>query len=154
PRWRPFSDKVIKPILGGYISEFNRVSAFVCAVQLAARGDNATAQRIWRRVQGSELLKDADHYENVQPYLQEPQLLLAKAFYRHLKNRVLDAPKDWPEIYNRMKTLLEDFPALKANPGRMAVLQGLAAALETTPAPTNSTEALLVSWSRIPRDKD
>src|SRR5215475_357529 len=130
----------MKPVLGGYISEFNRVSAFVCAVQLAARGDNATAHSIWRRVQVSEWLKDADRDENVQPDLKDPRLLLATAVYGHLKNRVLDAPQEWPEIYNRMKTLLEDFPALKADPRRMAVLQGLAAALETKPAPTNSTE--------------
>lgn len=153
PCWRPFSDKVRKPVLGGYLSEFNRISAFVCAVQLAARGDDTTAERIWRRVEVSEWLRDADSNENARPDLKNPRLLLAKAVYLHLKNRVLDAPQDWPEIYHRLKTLLEDFPSLKTDPGRTAMLQGLAAALEAKPAPTNSTEALLIDWSRRPRDR-
>jgi hypothetical protein len=153
PRWRPFSDKVMKPVLGGYISEFNRVSAFVCAVQLAARGETATAERLWRKIETSEWLSDADPHENVRAELKNPRLLLAKAISWNLKNRVLDTPNDWPEIYNRLKDLLDGFPSLKAEPRCMGVLEGLAAALEARPAPTNSTEALLVDWSRIPRDR-
>jgi hypothetical protein len=152
PRWRPFSDDEMKPVLGGYVSEFNRISAFVCAVQLAARGDNVTAERIWHKLESSEWLTDADPYENVRAELKNPRLLLAKAIYSNLKTRVLEDPKDWREIYDQMKVLFDDFPSLQAQPGCTNVLHGLAAALEAKPAPTNSAEALLVNWSRIPLD--
>jgi hypothetical protein len=66
PRWRPFSDKVMKPVLGGYISEFNRISAFVCAVQLAARGDKATADRVKKmRDDGVDYRKEQSDYNDV-----------------------------------------------------------------------------------------
>ncbi len=153
PRWRPFSDKTMKPVLGGHINEFSRISAFVCAVQLAARGEDSQTERIWRRVDGSEWLSDAAPHENVRQDLRNPQLLLAKAIYRHLKNRVLESPGEWPQIHDRIRALLEEFPSLKADPRFSAVPQGLAAALEAKPAPTHSTEALLVEWSRLPRDR-
>ncbi len=153
PRWRPFSDKMTKPVLGGHISEFSRISAFVCAVQLAARGEDSQAELIWRKVAASEWLSDADPHESVRQDLRNPRLLLAKAIFRQLRNRVLESPGEWPQIYDRMRALLEDFPALKADQRYLAVSQGLAVALEAKPAPKNSTEALLVEWSRIPRDR-
>jgi hypothetical protein len=47
---RPFAAKDIDPRAAGYIADFHSRAAFVCAVQLASRGDDATAQGIWRRV--------------------------------------------------------------------------------------------------------
>jgi len=45
-----------------------------------------------------------------------------------------------------------EFPAQKKEPPRKQVLDGLAAAVKARPAAPNSTEALLLEWSRKPRD--
>ena len=46
PLWRKFSTNHVEPKLGGHMVDFYRLSAFVCAVQVAVRGDDATAQAI------------------------------------------------------------------------------------------------------------
>lgn len=151
--WRPFSDQVVKPKLGGYMSDLNRRSAFVCAVQLAARGDEGTAQRIWQKLDGSDRFSDGEPFEDVAGELKNPTLLLGECMFVHLKNRVLSQPQQWPEIYDRMKPLFEDFPVMKTDERQKAVFDGLHAALNAKAPAPNSTEALLISWSREPRGR-
>lgn len=45
PLWRPFSAAEVTPQPGGHVSDFSRLSAFVCAVQTAERGDIDAALR-------------------------------------------------------------------------------------------------------------
>jgi hypothetical protein len=55
-------------------------------------------------------------------------------------------------MVQRAEIYFRELGAPKTQPARKQVLDGLAAALKEKPAPPNSTEALLVQWSRIPRD--
>ncbi len=59
PLWLPFSTEEVEPKLGGHVSSFSRLSAFVCAVQTAALGDEDTAQAIWNRFSAVEVGNDA-----------------------------------------------------------------------------------------------
>lgn len=137
------------PKPGGYVSDFGRLSAVVCAVQLAARGDKVTAQRIWERVNEAESLSDSRPLEDITAQLKDPRLLLARCLFDHGQRRILTEPSNWPQIHVRMKALLEEFPKLR-EPERVVVVRGLAAASGAKPPMPSSTEALLVAWSRIP----
>ena len=59
PLWRPFSTEKVVPKLGGHVSRFAYLSAFVCAVQTAALDDQDRAQAVWQRVSegGGELAR-------------------------------------------------------------------------------------------------
>ena len=50
PAIKPFSAKDIDPQTAGFVADFHDRPALVFAVQLAARGDEATAQDVWRQV--------------------------------------------------------------------------------------------------------
>jgi len=166
----PFSTTPPQPAAGGYAAEFHRLSAFICGVQLAARGDENTAQQIWQNLKREGHFSDAEPLEDIENELKNPLLFFGRCMYQHLWNKTMDDPARWPEIYQCMRLLSRDFPVLfkdpspypkpsnvrlgapKTQPARKQVLDGLAAALKERPAPPNSTEALLVQWSRIPRD--
>ncbi|PYJ61339.1 MAG: hypothetical protein DME24_06615 [Verrucomicrobia bacterium] len=153
PLWLLFSDVVVEPKPGGYVTDFRRLSAFVCAVQCAAREDPGSAKAIWNRM--SEALKETDDFSDGEPNepasieLQNPRLLLARCIFDHYSKQILKEPSDWPGIYGRMKSLFRDFRQLKTLE-RLAVRDGLAAAIKAKPSTPDSTEALLVEWSRDP----
>lgn len=149
PLWRPFSTARVEPKLGGHVAAFDRLSAFVCAVQLAARGDESTAQDIWRRFSAEEWWSDGHPLGRASEQVKNPPLLLASCIFNHLRNRVLQPRADWQEIHARMWALFDEFPALK-DELRNEVFDGLTAAINAkSPAP-GSTEALLLNWSRRP----
>lgn len=146
PLWRPFSTTFVKPRLGGYVVSINRLSAFVCAVQLAAQGEEAKAQQIWEAIENAEFLDDETYLERVKP-AKSPPLLLGGCLYEHLRKQILEQPVAWPEIRERMAALLDEFPALK-NAERSGVLEGLTAAVQAKPPAPGSIEALVLDWSR------
>jgi hypothetical protein len=149
PLWRPFSTAHVEPKPGGYVVSFGQLSAFVCAVQLAARGEESTAQAIWQRVSSSEWWSDEQSFERVAERVKNQPLLLGRCLFDHLRNQVLTQPTNWTEIHAQMAALFTEFPALK-NSQRNEVFDGLTATLEAkVPAP-NSIEALLLDWSRRP----
>ena len=151
--WLPFSDAVVEPKPGGYVTDFPRLSAFVCAVQCAAHQDLVSAQAIWNRM--NEALKEIDDFsdgelnEPASIELQNPRLLLARCIFDHCQSRLLKEPSNWPEVYLKIKALFKEFPKLK-EPERIAVFKGLGAAITAKPPVPGSTEALLIDWSRRP----
>jgi hypothetical protein len=148
PLWRPFSTAEVKPKLGGYVVSFDRLSAFVCVVQLASSGNDSVAQGIWRRFSTEQMWSDA-HFENPGEQVKNPGLLLARCLYDHLRNGLLQKQADWQDIHARMKILFQEFPALKDSQ-RIEVFDGLTAAITAKPPAPDSIEALLLDWSRKP----
>jgi hypothetical protein len=151
PLWRPFSLEPVVPRLGGHVTAFDRLSAFVCAVQLAARGDTANAQGIWKRFAEAGWWAEAQLGEDVRGQLQDPALLLARCIFDHLRDRLRQGPANWRDVHTRMKALFDDFPRLKT-PGRRDLFDGLTATVRAAPPAAGSTEALLLDWARRPSD--
>jgi hypothetical protein len=151
--WRPFSIPNIKPKLGGFEANFGRLSAFVCAVQLASRGEESTAQKIWQHFSAADYWNDGQPFENIPEQIKNPSLLLARCLFDHLRNQVLISSTNWVGIQAQMSALFDDFPALK-DEERIKVLDGLTAAISAKPPPKDSVEALLLDWSRRPNMRD
>lgn|GEM_PF-2537331 len=157
--WRPFSTAEVKPKLGGYAVDFGPLSAFVCAVQTAAAGDEQTAQGIWDRFKTLEPLEydditcglvDYSSLENsVVQMLKDPHTLLARCIFNHLENALLQDQAKWREIHAKMTALLKEFPSLNEE-GRRELCEDLDAAVNSKPAPPGSIESLLIEWSRRP----
>jgi hypothetical protein len=149
PLWRAFSTEEVESKLGGYVVSFDRLSAFVCFVQCVARGDNATAQRIWQRVTSSKWWSDSRFGEPASDQLKDPPLLLARCLFDHLRHGLLEERADWSDIRAQMKDLFDRFPKLKS-PERSQLFEELSLTIRAkTPAP-RSVEALLLDWSRQP----
>ena len=149
PLWRPFSALVVVPEYGGYDVEFSRLSAFVCAVQTGAADKDDIAQDIWYRFALAEQWVDGRPHEDVSAQLRDPNLLLARCIFDHLRNRLLQEKSDWKEIHDRMAALLKEFPELKAD-WRDDLFKDLTTTLNAGPPPKDSVEALLLDWSRRP----
>jgi hypothetical protein len=150
PLWRPFSFKHVEPRVGGYAVDFADLPDFVCAVQLAARGDDANAQALWQRFAVSGLWSDGELADEVVGQRKNPALLLAFCIIEHLGSQLLEEPENWRAIHARMKALLEEFPKLK-NPKRSDLFNDLTTTIHAKAPATNSTEALLLDWARKPR---
>ncbi len=149
PLWRPFSLKLVKPRLGGHVADFHRLSAFVCAVQLAARGDEVTARGIWMRLAAGDWWTDGRAFDVIPTQIQDPALLLARCTFDHLRERLLQDSAKWPDVRGRMKALFDDFPKLK-NAERGDIFRDLTAALQAKPPAKDSIEALLLDWAQRP----
>jgi hypothetical protein len=149
PSWRPFSTALVEPKLGGHVVSFDRLSAFICSVQLAVRGDQSTAQVVWQRFSSSEWWSDGQPFDAVSQQEKNPSLLLGRCVFNHLRNQILTQPTNWTGIRTQMAALFAEFPVLK-NPQRDEVFDRLTAAVETKAPPPDSIEALLLDWSRRP----
>lgn len=151
PLWRSFATNYVKPEFGGYAVSFNRLSAFICAVQAASIGHGSEAEQIWQSIESS---KDWD-YEEFDELPDEfnqldqknSSLLLASCVYFHLKKQISEEPSAWPQIHDELAKLLNEFPAIK-NPERESLFRDLTITINAKPPATNSTEALLLDWSR------
>jgi hypothetical protein len=149
PPYREFSLKEVKPRLGGHLVHFDYLSALVCAVQLAARGEEAKAQAIWKRFAAAEWWTDGEFGENIPGQLQNPSLLFARCIFDHLRMRLHQGSANWPDVRGRMKALFKEFPKLKTA-RRRRLFNDLTATVRVLPPPRHSVEALLVTWSRTP----
>jgi len=145
---------------GGYIPEFDRASCYICAVQLAERGELETAKALWKKSSAAGAIGDIRHHEDQSPYINDPPKLLARCIYEHLRNETVREPKRWPQIQASMTKLFDEFPFLVkpeqrersfsfANQ-RREFLADLTATVKAPPAKDNSVEALLLEWSRRP----
>ena len=149
PLWRPFSTAEVTPQLGGHVSDFARLSAFVCAVQTAARGDTDTAQAIWLRFSAAEWWSDCQVDEDIPGQLRNQHVLLGRCIFDHLRNALLEAGVDRNDIHVRMTALLKDFP--KLNTGlRRTLFEDLTTTINALPPKTGSVEALLLDWASRP----
>jgi hypothetical protein len=146
--WRRFPAEGVEPAPGGYAVEFDRLSTFVCAVQVAARGDTATAINLWKRFAPSDhcVMSDGD---TISPKNEKSSVLLARCIFDDLRQNILKRPEDWEDLQGRLHALLDEFPELKT-PARLALLADLQATVKAEPATPDSTEDLLLQWSRAP----
>jgi hypothetical protein len=151
PLWRPFSIEVVKPRLGGHVSSFSRLSAFVCAVQTAALGDEATAQTIWDCFSKEERWSEARYGEDIQGQLRDPETLLARCIFDHLRNAILQKQADWEDVRARMDALFKEFPQLDRD-WRGQIFNDLTTTIEAEAAEPGSIEALLLDWAGRPSD--
>jgi hypothetical protein len=149
PLWRPFSLKQVKPRPGGHVVAFDYLSAFVCAVQAAARGDEPAAQGIWQRFAADRQWPEDFGSEDPAALLQDPRLLLGRCVFDHLRQRLLREPEHWPEVYAGLKALFKEFPKLETAK-RRRLFEDLGATLRAKAPAKHSTEALLLDWARKP----
>jgi hypothetical protein len=143
PVWREFT--LDTTLHSNWQARFNRRSAFVCAAQLADRGDGVTAKAIMKLL-AREKEWDFERYSEIEPELVDLRLLMARCIYDHLEYRICHESQHWPEIHDALESLLTEFP--KLGDERAAVLSDLAAAINTPPAKAGSVEAQLVDWSK------
>jgi hypothetical protein len=73
PLFRPFSTEKVMPKRGGYAVDFDRLSTFVCAVQVAAIGKEEDAQEIWQRFSAARRFDHFDSGEEVRQQLGNPK---------------------------------------------------------------------------------
>jgi len=149
PVWRPFSTEKMEPKLGGHVSSFSRLCAFVCAVQTAALGDQAKAQAIWRRFSTEGWWKDARFGEDIRGQLSNKKLLLGRCIFDHLRNSLLQKGVDHKLIFTRMTALFEEFPKLNVG-WREQLFDDLKSTVIATPPKDGSVEALLLDWASRP----
>jgi hypothetical protein len=149
PLWRPFSTDKVEPKLGGHVASFSRLSAFVCAVQTAALGDQETAQAIWERFSGGEWWSDARFGEDIAKQLKDQKLLLGRCIFDHMRNALLEAGADRQVIHTRMTALLKEFPTLKTD-WRAQLYEDLTTTVKAAPPKAGSVEVLLLDWASRP----
>jgi hypothetical protein len=144
--WRPFDGKLDHV-------DFHRVSAFVCAVQLAARGDDERVQFLWKQIVDVTEWHDGwtDSYH---PYNTEPaELFLGHCILDDLRMAYLRAGADWREINRRRRSLVEEIPKLEWY-ARTTIYGDLLETLLAKPPKKGSVEALLLDWSRRPHERE
>jgi hypothetical protein len=142
PLWRPFDPKL------GQV-DFHRISTFVCAVQLAARGDDEKAQFLWKQVVNAGEWTDRQT-DSRHPYETEsPELFLGHCILDDLRMAYLRPGTDWREINRRRRALVKDLWNLDWD-ARATIYGDLLETLYAKPANPESTEGLLLDWSRRP----
>ncbi|MDB5306331.1 MAG: hypothetical protein JWO38_533 [Gemmataceae bacterium] len=140
--WLKFTPVWVDDVRGGFETEYGFISTFVCAVQLAARGDFATARGL--------LMRFAEgHVGNGEDPFKDAPLTLARCYADHLEHRVLQGAANWRDVRARMEVLFDDVPDLKIGQ-RKALLTDLAATLDAKPPPEGSVEAFLLDWAGRP----
>jgi hypothetical protein len=138
PLWRKFSPDRVAPKAGSYATDFSSPSTFVCAVQLATRGDLNDAKALMQ-------LFGEDDPE----WGKQPTHLLANCIANHLKLSLLQGPEKWPKIRAQMQTLFDDFKSLNDGEAR-ELLDDLIATLRSKGPLAGSVEAKLLSYAGIP----
>ncbi|MDB5308623.1 MAG: hypothetical protein JWO38_2825 [Gemmataceae bacterium] len=138
PLWRKFSLDRVKGTRRGYATRFDDLATFVCAVQVAGRGDFDTVQALLNRFA-------EDHPDR----LKNAPLLLAGCAYDYQWNQILQGPANWREVHVRMTALFDEFPELKTDE-RRDLLADLTTTLAARPPKAGSVEALLLDWAGRP----
>jgi hypothetical protein len=147
--WRAFSAEPVQPDVAGYSIDYGRLSAFVCAVQLAARGEENNAQIVWRRFSAAEWWSDGEVSDDVRNARKAPPILLGRCIFDHLRKTILQKPGELVQVHGQMKALFDEFPALKSSE-RAELFNDVGATVIAPPPPANSTEALLLDWAGKP----
>jgi hypothetical protein len=151
PQWREFSLNSASAQRGKYIAKTNHLSALVCVAQLAERGDSEDARALFERI-AVESGSWAEHPFNIGDDLTKLRQLVGECAYDHLEERLRDFAS-WRDVRTRLETLFAEFPGLNMD-GRDMLLRDLVAALDAPPPTPDSTEALLIAWSRrVPADQ-
>jgi hypothetical protein len=161
PVIKPFSVKDIDPKTAGFVPDFHDRPALVFAVQLAARGDEAMAQDVWRQVATTKSwtsdghrmrgLHKASDVPEAKDELRNPELILAECIFDDLENRLPEKDANWQKVYGRMKSLVTELPQLNKGE-RKATFDDLGLALSAKPPAPGSVEERLLAWSRQPHD--
>jgi hypothetical protein len=162
PAIKPFSAKNIDPRAARFVADFHDRPVLVCAVQLAARGDEATAQDVWRQVSTTTKwtsdrlrmrgLHTEDDMPDAKDEIAKPALILAECIFDDLESRLSHKDASWQNINERMKALVEEIPELSKG-DRKATFDDLAATLAARPPAPGSIEAKLLDWSRRPHER-
>jgi hypothetical protein len=150
--WRPFSPQAVDPRIVGYSVDFKRRSAFICAVQLALRGEKTTAENIWKQVSTAEQWSDGSYGRVIPEDRQNPCLLLGRCLLNRCRLDLLRRGANWRLLNRRSKALVKEFPALFAE-ARMAVIGDLLETLNAKLPPRQSVEAHLIDWARQPHER-
>jgi len=161
PATRPFSAKNIDSRAAGFVADFHDRPALVCAIQLAARGDDAMAQYVWRQVATTKKWTSEYHrmrgahkeddVPDAKEEIRNPALILAECIFDDFESRLPQKDANWQTIYDRMKALFKELPDLSKG-DRKALLDDLATTLAAKPPAPNSIEGKLLDWSRQPHD--
>ncbi len=159
PALKPFSAKNIDPRSAGFVADFHDRPALVFAVQLAARGDEATAQDVWRQVAtttkwtSDRLSERGMHAVSKEAHaleeLGKPALILAECIFDDLESRLTQKDANWQTIHDRMQSLAKEVPELSKG-NRKTLFEDLGATLKAKPSVPGSIEARLLEWSRQP----
>jgi hypothetical protein len=161
PAIRPFSAKSIDPRAAGFVVDFHDRPALVAAVQLATRGEDATAQYVWQQV--ATTAKWASEYDRMRgmhteqdvPDAKEeignPARILGVCIFDDLESRLTQKGANWQTIYDRLQALVVEAPELRKG-DRKTFLDDLTSTIKARPPAPNSIEARLVAWSRQPHD--
>jgi hypothetical protein len=145
--------------LGGYVVDFDKASCYVCAVQLAERGEMDLAKALWKKSREGRGVSDFHGHEGQRSYLNDPPKLLARCIFEYLLKEAIRDPKRWPQIQVLTMKLFEEFPFLIKPDSetqsyftkpRKEFLEGLTAVVKAPPPKPNSVEALLLEWSTTP----
>jgi hypothetical protein len=128
-----------------WAADTNNEAAFVCALQLIARGDMDRGMQLLSRYRES-FSPDGDP--------QVERRLVADCAYAYVQRQLAEAPERWPELHDRLDTLIREFPHVDEGGGQATtLLEDLEAALSSKPPTAGSVEALLVEWSLRPCNK-
>jgi hypothetical protein len=130
---------------------YARESTFVCAAQLADRGDDENAALVLQL-----LLERARTQYGAFEFTIDPSDLrftMARCAYANYARLLQTQPQRWPEVRTGLEALMVEFPKLREGPCG-EVYHGLALALDAPPPATGSVEALLIEWSHRDADSD
>ncbi len=150
-QWKPteplttktFSAKKVDPQVARFVADFHDRPALVCAVQLAARGDEATAQYVWQQVATTKKwtseyhrmrgLHTEDDVPDAEQEIRNPPLILAECIFDDLESRLTQKGADWQAIYDRMQALVKEVPELSKG-NRKTLFEDLGTTLKAKPA--------------------
>jgi hypothetical protein len=129
--------------------DFQRRSTFLCAIQCAARGDEATAQALVKQLADVEQWSDApwDHFASSPAG--QAVYLLGKCLLERWRSDFMQTGAEPRALYRKITALGNEDPRLKDEVHRY-FLVGILAALYTPSPKAGSTEALLLEWARQP----
>jgi hypothetical protein len=129
--------------------DFQRRSTFLCAIQSAARGDEATAQFLARQLADVERWSDAPWDQYASADIGQPSEFLGKCLLDRWRSDLLQTGTDPREIYRKIAALAQEDLRLRWEVHQYFFV-GILAALYTPPPKAGSTEALLLQWARQP----
>jgi hypothetical protein len=158
---KPFSAKDIDPQKDQFLADFNDRPALVTAVQLAARGEDTTAQLLWQQVATTKKwtseyrrmrgMHTEDDVPDAKDEIANPPLILAECIFDDLESRLTQKDADWQTIDKRMQALVKEVPELSKG-RRKTLFEDLGTTLKARPPAPGSIEARLLAWSRQPYD--
>lgn len=144
PPWREFSPDRGDPKVDRYRVMWN-LSSFLCAVQLAARGEMDTAKQVLDRFSEDGWFE----HETLPEVYRVPRLMLAQLLSEDLWDRITQKPMSWPDTLDRIKALFAEYPEMLNDEWR-GLMADLTTTLKAKPPARGSVEALLLDWSVRP----